>query len=217
MAADSEIRRDSRGEVVADGVVHGIGLMAAIAGAGALVATAVDRGTSVASLVVYVLALIAMLAASMAYNLGLRSRFGEALRRIDHAAIFVMIAGSYTPFTADVLTGGWAVGLTVAVWGLALFGVLLKTVLVPDGLRGLTTLLYVAFGWVGVIAARPFLATLSPRVVWLVVAGGVIYTLGTIVFSLQRLPYRRAVWHGFVVAGAAAHFCAVFLLVTAQA
>lgn len=217
MAADSEIRRDSRGEVVADGVVHGIGLMAAIAGAGALVATAVERGTSVLSLVVYVLALIAMLAASMTYNLGLRSRFGEALRRLDHAAIFVMIAGSYTPFTAGVLTGGWAIGLTAAVWGLAILGVLLKTVLVPDGLRGLTTLLYVAFGWVGVIAARPFLATLSPRVVWLVVAGGVIYTLGTVVFSLQRLPYRRAVWHGFVVAGAAAHFCAVFLLVTAQA
>jgi hemolysin III len=217
MAAGTQGRRHSRGEIVADGIVHGIGLGAATAGAGALITVAVFRGASVAAIAIYVAGLLAMLAASAAYNLGFRLRFHEALRRLDHAAIFIMIASTYTPFTAGVLTGGWAIGLTAAVWAVAALGVLLKTVLAPHGLRGVTTLLYIAFGWIGVIAAQPFLAALSPLVLWLVVAGGITYTLGTIVFTLQNLPYQRAIWHGFVVVGAAIHFCAVFAMITASA
>jgi hemolysin III len=217
MAADIRGRRDSRGEIVADGIVHAVGLAAATAGAGALIAVAVLRGASVVPAMIYVLALIAMLAASAAYNLGLGFRFREALRRLDHAGIFIMIAGTYTPFTAGVLTGGWAIGLTAAVWAIAALGVLMKTAVAPHGLQGLTTLLYLAFGWVGAVAAQPFLTTLSPLVLWLVLAGGIIYTLGTIFFTLQRLPYRRAIWHGFVVAGAAIHFCAIFVLLAARA
>ena len=195
-----------RGEIVADGIVHAVGLAAAIAGAGVLIAAAVAHGTSVAAVAVYAFALIAMLIFSAAYSLGAHLRFHEVLRRLDYAAIFVMIAGTYTPFTAGVLIGGWAVGLTAAVWAIAALGVVLKTVLAPHGLRNVTTLLYIAFGWIGVVAAQPFMAALSPPVLWLVVAGGVIYTLGTVVYTLQHLPYRRAIWHAFVVAGAAAHF-----------
>ena len=217
MAVDIGEHLHRRGEIVADGIVHAVGLAAAIAGAGALITAAIFRGTSVTTVAIYGLALIAMLAASAAYNLGVRLRFREVLRRLDHAAIFTMIAGTYTPFTAGELHGGWAIGLTAAVWAMAALGVVLKMALVPHGLRGLTTLLYIAFGWVGVIAAQPFLAALSPLVLWLLVAGGVIYTLGTVVFTLQRLPYQRAIWHGFVVAGAAIHFCAIFVMVAATA
>ena len=206
-----------RGEVVADGIVHAVGLAAAVVGARGLIAAAVLHGTAVAAVAVYAFALIAMLAVSAAYSLGSRLRFHEVLRRLDFAAIFIMIAGTYTPFTAGVLSGGWAIGLTTAVWAIAALGVVLKVVLVPRGRRGLTTLLYIAFGWIGVVAAGPFLAVLSPSVLWLVVAGGVIYTLGTIVFTVQHLPYRRAIWHAFVVAGAAAHFTAIFLMVSSQA
>ena len=217
MAVEIQERRASRGEIVADGIVHAVGLAAAVAGAGALISAAVFRGTSVAAVAIYAATLIAMLAASAAYSLGFRLRFHEALRRLDHAGIFVMIAGSYTPFTAGALHGRWAIGLTTAVWTIAALGVLMKTALAPHGLRGLTTFLYIAFGWIGVIAAGPFLAALSPRVVWLIVAGGLTYSLGTIVFTLRRLPYQRAVWHGFVVAGAAIHFCAIFAMVAARA
>lgn len=217
MAAVTQERRNSRREIVADGIVHAVGLAAAVAGACALVTAAVLRGSSVAAAVIYAVALIAMLAASAAYSLGRDLRFREVLRRLDHAAIFVMIAGTYTPFTAGVLTGGWAAGLTAAVWAIAALGVLMKTAFAPRGLRGLTTFLYIAFGWIGVVAAQPFLSALSPLVLWLVVAGGVIYTLGTVFFSLRRLPYQRAIWHGFVIVAAAVHFCAIFVLVSSTA
>ena len=208
---------NGRGEVVADGIVHAVGLAAAVVGARVLISAAVLHGTSVAAVTIYAFALIAMLAVSAAYSLGSRLRFHEVLRRLDYAAIFIMIAGTYTPFTAGVLSGGWAIGLTTAVWAIAVLGVVLKTAVAPHGLRNVTTLLYIAFGWVGVLAARPFLAVLSPTVLWLVVAGGVIYTLGTVVYTQQQLPYRRAIWHAFVIAGAAADFTAIFLIVSSRA
>jgi len=201
------------GELVADSVVHGIGLVAAIAGAGALMTAAVLHGAPLATNGIYAAALIAMLTCSAAYNLGVRLSFREILRRADHAAIFVMIAATYTPFTTGALHGAWAVGLTVTVWAVAAVGVALKVALAPHGLRGVTTLLYIAFGWVGVVAAKPFLAALSPTILALLVVGGLVYTAGTVFFALQRLPYQRAIWHGFVVAGAAIHFCAIFALV----
>ncbi len=217
MATKVEQRAYSRSEIVADGIVHAVGLTAAVAGAGALIAAAAACGAALAAIAVYIFGLIAMLTASAGYSLGRRLRFREALRRLDHAAIWIMIAGTYTPFTAGVLTGGWAIGLTAAVWAVAALGVLLKTVLAPHGMRGLTTLLYIAFGWIGVIAAQPFIAALSPLVLWLLVVGGIVYTLGTVVFTVQGLRYQRAIWHGFVIAGAAIHFCAIFVMVAARA
>ncbi len=215
MAGNSGERMHSRGEMVADGIVHAVGLVAGIAGASALVTAAVFRGASPATVSIYGFALIAMFACSAAYNLGVRLRFREMLRRLDHAAIFTMIAGTYTPFTAGVLHGAWAVGLTAAVWGIAGIGIALKLVLAPHGSQPLTTILYIAFGWIGVIAAKPFLAALSPSVLLLVMIGGLVYTAGTIFFALQRLPYQRAIWHAFVVAGAAIHFCAIFDMIAA--
>ncbi len=214
MSAAFAERPSRRSEIVADGIVHAVGLAAAVVGARVLIAAAVAHGASVAAVAIYAFALITMLTVSAAYSLGSRLRFHELLRRLDYAAIFIMIAGTYTPFTAGVLSDGWAIGLTTAVWAIAVLGVVLKTMLAPHGLRNVTTLLYIAFGWMGVLAARPFLEVLSPTVLWLVVAGGVIYTLGTAFYSLQQLPYRRAIWHTFVIAGAAAHFYAIFLMVS---
>ncbi len=217
IAIQSGERPFSRREIVADGIVHAIGLGAAVIGARVLIGAAAARGVAVAPVAVYASALIAMLAVSAAYSLGSRLPFHEVLRRLDFAGIFVMIAGTYTPFTAGILTGAWATGLTAAVWAIAAAGIVLKTALIPYGLRNVTTLIYIAFGWIGAIAAQPFLAALSPEILWLLLAGGAIYTLGTVFYTLQQLPYRRAIWHCFVVAGAAVHFCAIFLLVTARA
>lgn len=212
-------RVHSLGEVVADGIVHALGLAAGIAGASVLLTAIAFRGES-AELVtasVYAIGLLAMLACSAAYSLGVRLRFRELLRRLDHAAIYVMIAGTYTPFTTTALEGGWAIGLTLAVWSIAGLGIALKVALSPRGSPILSTILYVAFGWIGVVAAKPFSATLSPSILVLLVLGGLVYTVGTIFFGLQKMPYHRAIWHGFVLAGAAIHFCAVFDMIAATA
>lgn len=205
-------RSPSRGEMTADGIVHVVGLAAAIVGAGVLIAwMAVTSGlATIVPASIYAFGLIAMLACSAAYNLGVRFRYRELWRRLDHAAIFVMIAGTYTPFTTLALSGWWAIGLTVAVWAIAAVGIVLKLSLKGGRSPLLSALLYIAFGWIGVVAAGPFLASLTPQILALLVTGGAIYTLGTIFHGLQAMPYQRAVWHTFVVAGAALHFSAVF-------
>jgi hemolysin III len=204
-----------RGEFIADGVVHAIGLAAAVAAAATLVAATLFWRSSTAVAAIYAFGLIAMFGCSAGYNLGVRLPFREVWRRLDLAAIFVMIAGTYTPFTVTALSGAWAVGLTAVIWAIAAFGVTMKLVLAPRGSQTVTTLLYIAFGWIGLLAVRPFLEVLSPTVLWMLLAGGLVYTAGTVFFSMEKLRYQRAIWHGFVVAGAAIHFCAIFAMLSA--
>jgi hemolysin III len=202
----------SRGEIAADGVVHAVGLTAGLAGAATLIAfAAISRHPGeVVTASIYAFGLLAMLGCSAAYSLGHRLRYRELLRRLDHAAIFVMIAGTYTPFTVLALHGVLAVTLTVAVWAIAAIGIAAKLMGLANRPVALWTGLYVAFGWIGVLAAEPFLATLTVPVLALLVAGGLIYTVGVVFFGLQRMRYQRAVWHGFVLAAASVHFSAVF-------
>jgi hemolysin III len=107
--------------------------------------------------------------------------------------------------------------MTIAVWAIAAIGVAVKLLQAPGGSQRLTTLLYIGFGWIGLVAAGPFLSALSAPVPLLIVAGGVVYTSGTIVFSLEKLRYQRAIWHGFVVAGAAIHFWAISAMLASRA
>jgi hemolysin III len=155
----------------------------------------------------YALCLITMLACSTAYNLTKPTRARPFLRRLDEAAIFLMIAGSYTPFTTQRLAGGWAISMTILVWALALAGVAGK--LLPTRLPAwVWTLGYVAFGWVALIALRPLIQGVPVAALVLLTAGGLIYTTGALIFH-SRLPYRRAIWHGFVVTAAGAHYAAI--------
>jgi len=151
---------------------------------------------------------VGMLSCSAAYNLTRISPVRPFLRRLDEAAIFLMIAGCYTPFTTQRFTGGWAIGMTALVWTMALGGVAAKLLVrkLPDQLW---TLLYVAFGWVAVIAIRPMVMDVPTLALVLLVVGGLLYTTGTLVFHNERLPFRRAIWHGFVVCGAAIHYAAI--------
>ena len=148
-----------------------------------------------------------MFLASAAYNRA-SPRRRPLLRRLDHAAIFLMIAGSYTPFTTQRLTGAWAWGMTAAVWTLALAGAAGKLFLPGLG-KGFWVVLYLALGWVALIAVRPLLADVSILALALLAAGGLIYSLGVIVYLRKTLPFRRAIWHGFVVAAAATQYAAV--------
>ncbi len=205
----------NRAERLADWWVHAVGLVAAAVGGLFLLRQAMGEGSpgQMAALALYALALIAMLGCSAAYNLTHVSPARPFLRRLDEAAIFMMIAGSYTPFTTR-LEGGWAVFMTALVWSIAVGGVAGK-LLVPRLPEWLWTLVYVAFGWLAVIAAKPLMHGLPMTAVVLVVIGGLLYTTGSVFFLIQRMRFRRAIWHTFVVAAAATHYAAIFTAVSA--
>ncbi|HEY1878376.1 MAG TPA: hemolysin III family protein [Caulobacteraceae bacterium] len=169
----------------------------------------VGRMGQTAAIAVYAASLMAMFACSLAYNMaGPRRR--PLLRRFDHAAIFLMIAGSYTPFTTQCLTGLWAIGMTTTVWTLALAGAAVRLFLPGLG-RGFWVALYLGLGWIALVALKPLLAGVSLLALLLLGAGGLIYSLGIIAYARPSLKFRRAIWHGFVVAAAATQYAAVLL------
>ncbi|MGE0151563.1 MAG: hemolysin III family protein [Reyranellaceae bacterium] len=203
-------REPSRRELIADAVVHVVGLVAGLAAAAVLLTLGILQGDGfdIAALLVYALGLLAMLAFSAAYNLARRSRRRALLRRFDHAAIFAMIAGTYTPFTTLRLEGGWSIGLTAAVWGVALTGMVLK-LWKPHLVERLSVPLYLALGWIIVVAVNPLLGALDASTLILLGIGGLLYTAGVIFHVWERLPYQNAAWHGFVLAAAMVHYAAV--------
>ncbi|MEM9966082.1 MAG: hemolysin III family protein [Asticcacaulis sp.] len=195
----------------ADLIVHGVGLVFALFGGGVALGLAVSHGLMgmVAAVTVYVLGIIAMLAFSTAYNFA-RPDWQPFLRRLDHAGIFLMIAASYTPFTTQVLSGGWAIGMSLAVWSLAGIGIAGKLFLPGIG-KGFWVALYLILGWLIVIAIVPMVREVPLAATILLVIGGVIYSVGTLFYMMKRLKFRRAIWHGHVVAGAALHYSAVLV------
>ncbi len=158
-------------------------------------------------LIVYSIGLIGMFAASAAYNLVSHAGLKEILRRLDHAAIFVMIAGSYTPFA--LLVGG-AAGHTLlaAVWAIAAAGVAIK-LRFPRRFDKLSVLLYLAQGWIVLFALNPIIAALPDRALTLLVVGGIVYTLGVAFHLMERLRFHNVIWHIFVLGGAACQFVAI--------
>jgi hemolysin III len=212
-------RAEGPAEFVADRLVHIVGIVAASVGVLVLIAIVALRSQWLELLPVaaYSFGLLAMLSFSAAYNLAVRSRHRELLRRLDHAGIFVMIAGTYTPFTVLGLSGSWAVHMTILVWSIAALGVTLKFLLPQRRFEGLLVALYLAFGWMGLIAAGPLSAALGPLILVLIGVGGLLYTLGVIFHAWQTLPYQNAIWHGFVLAAAAVHYGAVLRVVVSPA
>ena len=199
----------SAAERSADRWVHIAGLTAGGAGGLTLLGLSLGLGRlgQTAAIGVYAACLMAMFLCSATYNLASPKR-RPLLRRFDHAAIFLMIAGSYTPFTTQSLSGAWAWGMTGTVWALALAGVAGKLFLPGLG-RGFWVALYLALGWVAVVAIKPLLAGVSLLALGLLLAGGLTYSLGVIVYVRRALPFRRAVWHGFVIAAAAMQYAAI--------
>ena len=202
----------TRAERLADLWVHIVGLtLAAVGGVVLAVLAALYSGIGATlATAIYALCLIAMLTTSTIYNYTNPCAARPVLRRMDEAAIFLMIAGSYTPFTTQRFEGAWSVGFTLVVWVIALGGVAAKLV-APRISDAFWSLIYVLFGWLAVIALKPMLQTVHPLALGLLVLGGLIYTAGVFVFISPRLRYRRAIWHGFVVAGAGVHWAAVLV------
>lgn len=204
------IRLPSRRELLADGIVHVIGVFAGMIGAIVLITIAALYHTyvEVIAVSIYAAGMILMFACSALYNIARKSRYREYFQRLDHSGIFLMIAGTYTAFTTLMLKGDWAVYLTAIVWSVALLGISIK-LLWPKRLEGVTTGLYIALGWVGIIALKPILASLGFAALMLLAIGGALYTIGVIFHLWERLPYQNAIWHGFVVAAAGVHYSAV--------
>lgn len=202
----------NRAEHAADGIVHAVGIAAALIGGGLLVAIALNtRGVPMATAsALYALCLMAMLAASAVYNFSKPTAARRILRRIDEAAIFLMIAGSYTPFTIKLLPPDFALWITAGIWTLALAGAAGKVFWTSLSDRA-WCFVYLAFGWLAVLVLGPVTPSLSGLALGLLVAGGLTYSGGVLLYLNHALPFRRAIWHACVVLGAAGHYAAVLL------
>ena len=203
-------RSQTFGEEIANSISHGVALLLAIAAASILIVSAV-RGGDAANVIgasVFAATMVILYATSMIYHLLPLNRAKRLFQVLDHSAIYLLIAGTYTPFTLGVLRGPWGWTLFGLVWAMALAGIVLKAV---AGVRWpwLSTGLYVAMGWVALIAIKPLWQLMPAWGLFWLVAGGLFYTLGVGFFATDhRLRYGHFVWHLFVAAGTMCHFFA---------
>lgn len=208
-------RPQSRPEELANSLIHGAGLVASLVGLPLLLWVAQARGDArqVVACSVFATSLVLLYGASTVYHALPISPAKRVLRVIDHVAIYLLIAGSYMPFTLGLLRGAWGWTLFGLVWALAAVGVLHKTLL---GFRfpRLSTLMYLGMGWLAVVAIVPLARALPTAGLALLIAGGLCYTGGVFLFARDHLPYRHAWWHACVLAGSACHYAAVLRYAT---
>ncbi len=205
-------RRYRPGELRADRWMHVLGVGAGCAGAIGLLTTTALRGDPwvVLGVGVYALGLLAMLSFSASYNLARPSPFKENLRRFDHAAIFTMIAGTYTPFFLNRVGGAWAAGMLGFVWAVALAGVLMA-IAAPRRHEKLQIVVYLLLGWSVIVARQPLGEHLSEPAGHLLLAGGLVYSSWVPVPLWRHLRYNTAIWHGLVLVAASCHYAAVLV------
>ncbi len=203
------VRIYSRLEHGADAVVHVLGIVFAVA-ASLWLLWNVSGFATVAAVSVYCEGLLAMIVASAAYNLAPTGTLKEILRRFDHSAIFVMIAATYTPFAATRL--GYPVGdeILALIWTAAVFGVGLK-MFFPRRFEKVSVVLYLAMGWLIVTAIEPLAASVAAIDFWLLMGGGFIYSAGVAFYLIERIPFHKAIWHGFVLTAAVLHYTAIVI------
>ena len=206
--------RYSFGDELASSVIHGIGIVLSIAGLAILVAFAArhDNALAVVACAVFGASLVLLYTASTLYHSISAVAAKPTLRALDHIAIYVLIAGTYTPFTLLALPAAWGWSLFAAVWALALVGSALELGVLKR-YHKLAVLLYIGMGWIGIVAFGPLSKHLQVGGTVLLLAGGLAYTLGVPFYLWRRLPYNHALWHAFVLAGSVLHFLAVLLYV----
>ena len=212
--AMSEPKAYSVREEIAHSVTHGLGIALSIAGLIALVVTARRTGDpwNIAASAVYGATLILLYLTSTLYHGIPHPPAKRILRVLDHSAIYLLIAGTYTPFTLVSLRGPWGWTLFGLIWGLAILGIVVKVAAVGR-FRRLSLVLYLCMGWLVVIALRPLVAAVAQGGLVLLLLGGIAYTSGVVFYVWRRLPYHHAVWHLFVLAGSVLHFFAILLYV----
>ncbi len=201
-------------EELANVVTHGVGAVASLLAAAALVVYASLHGDvwEIVGVSIFVTTLVALYTASTLYHAARAPRLRARLKVLDHAAIYLLIAGSYTPFLIGALRGGWGWSLMGVIWGLAVAGIGLKLVFIGR-FKLLSTLVYVGMGWLILVAIVPITRALEPLTLAWLLAGGVAYTAGTPFYHNERLRFSHAVWHLFVIAGSVCHAVAVATLI----
>ena len=203
-------RAQSLGEEIANSVSHGVGFLAAVVGAPVLLISAVRHGGAahIVGASVFAATMVLLYLTSTLYHALPKNRAKRIFQVLDHAAIFLMIAGTYTPFTLGVLRGPWGWTLFGLVWALAIAGVVLTA---TGGVRTpkLLTSLYLAMGWLIVVAVKPLWLRMPSWGLFWLSAGGIAYTMGVVFYAAKRLRYSHFVWHLFVITGTACHFIAV--------
>jgi hemolysin III len=192
-----------------DAVIHVAGISAAFIATLWLLWRATGLNTGL-SLAIYGLCLIAMLTASALYNMTQAGRLKELMRRADHAAIYLMIAGTYTPFAAERLSGAAGIAIGVSVWLAAILGIVLS-LFYARRFEAFKVTLYLVMGWMILAAIVPLYHAVTPVVLWLLLAGGIIYSLGSAIYLLRRLPFHNALWHVMVLVAAGLHFTAMVI------
>jgi hemolysin III len=214
MVHDFAFPQYSLPERIADYCIHAIGVIASIIALAALIFIGVESKTAlwIVGLSIYGLALVATFSFSAGYHVVMRPKLKEWMRRLDHAAIFLMIAGTYTPFILIKMNNAWGLGLLAVVWGMAAIGIAIK-LFAPRYLEGISTALYLMQGWAILAAWEPLTTAMSGQVLTLLMAGGVLYTVGVVFHLWERLPFQNAIWHGFVLSAASCHYAAVMVAV----
>ena len=213
MEAKSSLKAEAKprlGEELANAITHGIGVLLAIAGLVFLILRA--DGQSLAGFIIYGVTLILLYLASTLYHSLIFTRARKLFRKFDHMAIFLLIAGTYTPFCLTALNGwmGWA--LLAAVWGFAILGIVLKSIY-TGRFEWLSVSIYILTGWMVIVAINPIYESLSRSGFIFLIAGGLAYTIGTFFYINKRIPYAHSIWHLWVAAGSVFHFFSVLTLV----
>ncbi len=210
----ADVGRPTLGEEIANSITHGIGAVFGVTALTIMVAVAATSGDvwGVVGASIFGATLVLLYTASTLYHAITAPRAKNVLRILDHSAIFLLIAGTYTPITLVSLRGPWGWSLFGAVWGLALAGVLMEATPLRR-LPAISLVLYLIMGWAIVVAARPIVAAMASGGLTLLIAGGLSYTLGLTFYGWRRLPYSHAIWHLFVLAGSTCHVLAVVLYV----
>lgn len=205
-------------EELANSLTHGLGAGLSVAGLVLLVVRSAQHGNTwhVVSTAIFGASLVLLYAASTLYHSLRGERLKQVLQKFDHAAIFLLIAGTYTPFVLVTLRGPWGWSLFGVVWGLAVAGVTLKFWL-AGRFRLISTLIYLAMGWLVMVAIKPLVAALPAGGLQLLFAGGLCYTGGAAFYLWKRLPFHHAIWHLWVLGGSACHWTAVFFYVVPAA
>ena len=201
------------GEEIAHSVTHGVGALLSVIGLVALLVLAILYGTTwhILSYAVYGLSMVALYLASTLYHGVQKPRLRPILRKVDHACIYLLIAGTYTPFVLISMRSTLGLTMLTIVWAMAVFGIVYKIFFI-DRFVVLTTLAYVVMGWMSVFAWREMVANLSPVGLTFLLAGGVLYTIGVVFYAMTKIRYTHAVWHFFILGASACHFVAVLTL-----
>ena len=214
MTSAPKAPRYSPGEEIANSVSHGVGIALSIAGLAVMVAFSALEGSvwRVVASSIFGATLVLTYSASTIYHAVPWGRAKRVFRILDHSAIFLLIAGTYTPFTLVNLRGPWGWTLFALIWGLTILGIVL-TAAAMSRFKVITMVLYIAMGWLIAIAVKPMLSRVGAGGLWLLLLGGIAYTAGLAFYGWRRMPYHHAVWHLFVLTGSVLHFFAVLFYV----